>query len=68
MLDEEEEEMFVCLYRVYRSALEFLTHLETSPSLVKGCKFWPMLGTHGIWAVRVTLACHTYCDTGHPFI
>ena len=30
--------------------------------LVKGCKFWLMLGTCGHWAVR-----HKYCDTGHPF-
>ena len=29
------------------------THKETSPVPVKGCKFWPMLGTHGHWAVSV---------------
>ena len=28
-------------------------HMETSPLQVKGCKFWPMLGTYGHWAVRV---------------
>ena len=28
----------------------FFTHLK-----VKGCKFWPMLGTNGHWAVRVLL-------------
>ena len=41
---------------------EFFTNMEISPLPVKGCKFWPMLGTHGHWAV-----CHTYCDMGHPF-
>ena len=32
---------------------------------VKGCKFWPMLGTYGH---EGSLACQTYCDTGHPFM
>ena len=27
--------------------------METSPLPVKGCKFWPMLGIHGYWAVMV---------------
>ena len=27
--------------------------MEKSPLPVKGSKFWPMLGTHGYWAVRV---------------
>ena len=31
----------------------FFTSLETSPFSVKGCKFWPMLSTHGHLAVRV---------------
>ena len=56
------------LFWVFRPTGEFFTYMETSPLLVKGCKFWPMLGTYGHWAVRVLLACHTYCDTGHPFI
>ena len=29
------------------------THMETSPLPVKGCKFLPILGTNGHWAVRV---------------
>ena len=37
-----------------------------SPLPVKGCRFWPMLGTNGHWAW--TLACHTICDTKHSFI
>ena len=40
-------DLFVCLG--FLVLLEnFFTHMETSPSLVKGCKFWPMLGIHAI--------------------
>ena len=39
----------LCLFVVFRPTQEFLTHRETSPLPVKGCKFWP----HGHWAVRV---------------
>ena len=42
-----------CLFVVLRPAREFFIHMETSPSLVKGFKFLPMLGTYGHWAVRV---------------
>ena len=31
----------------------FLTHKETSPLPMKGFTFWPILGIHGHWAVRV---------------
>ena len=54
---------FVCLH----PNREFFTHMDTSPLPVKGCKLtytrhsWP-LDSEG------SLACHTYCDTGHPFI
>ena len=44
-------------------SLENFSLMETSPLPVKSCKFWHMLGTHGH-----SLACNTYCDTGHPFI
>ena len=43
----------VCLFVVYRPIREFFTHMKTSPLPVKGCKCWPMRGTHGHWAVRV---------------
>ena len=46
----------------------FFTYLETSHFLAKSCKIWSMLGTYDHWAVRILLACHTHCDTGHPFI
>ena len=45
--------LFVCLFKGYRYTREFFTHIETSPLPVKGFKFWPMLGSHGHWAVRV---------------
>ena len=37
--------------------IEFIVPLENfslkwRPFPVKGCKFWPMLGTYGYWAVR----------------
>ena len=35
--------VFVCLFGIYLPTREFFTHMETSPLLVKGCKFWPML-------------------------
>ena len=43
----------VCLFVVNRPTRKFFTHMETSPLPVKGCKFLPMLGTHGHSAVRV---------------
>ena len=46
--------LFVCLFEVCRPTREFFTHMETtSPLPVKGCKFFPMLGTHSHWAMRV---------------
>ena len=42
--------LFVCL-EFFVPLEYFLTHLETSPLSVKGCKFWPMLGNFGNWAV-----------------
>ena len=44
--------LFVCLLLLLSHSRIF-THMETSPLPVKGCKFWPMLSTHGHWAVRV---------------
>ena len=42
-----------CLFIWSLSSHSIFTHMETSPLPVKGCKFWPMLGTHGHWVVRV---------------
>ena len=36
---------------------------------VKGFKFWPLLAAlMATEHFEGSLACHTYCDTGHPFI
>ena len=43
----------VCWFVLGLSSLSIFTHMEMSPLPVKGCEFWPMLGTHGHWAVRV---------------
>ena len=57
--------LFVCLFGVLHSNRKLFTHMETSPLPVKGFKFWQMICTH---SSEGTLACHNYCDTGHPFI
>jgi hypothetical protein len=36
------------LFTVLRPTQEFFTYMETSPLLVKGCKFRPMLGAQGL--------------------
>ena len=48
--------------------IPFSTHLETSPLLVKGCKFWHMLGTYGLWAVRVFSVLHLLWHWGSVYI
>ena len=45
-------DLFAYVYGVFRPTREFFTQMETSPLQVKGCKFGPMNGTHGHWAVR----------------
>ena len=59
-----------CLFGVYRPTRELFTHIhmETSILPVKGLQIltyarhsWPL-------SSESSLACHTYCDTGHPFI
>ena len=47
---------------------EFFTHLKTSPLPIKGCKFYTF--ARHLWPLSSegSLACHTYCNTGHPFI
>ena len=45
--------VFVCLSGILRHTREHFTHMVASPLPVKGCKFWPVLGTHGDWAVGV---------------
>ena len=38
-----------CLFGVFRPTRVFFTDLESSPLPVKGCTFWPMLGTCELW-------------------
>ena len=49
--------LFVC----FRPNRVFCIHMKTSPLSVKGCNFWPILGTYDQWAGY--LACHTNYDT-----
>ena len=58
--------LFVCSFTFHS---RIFTHMETWPSSIKSFKFWPnsIFSTQGHWAVNY-LACHTYCDTGQPFI
>ena len=52
-----------CLFGIFRPTWDFLTHMETSPLLVRAdARHSSPLSSEG------SLACKTYCDTGHPFI
>ena len=59
--------VIVYLFGIFCPTREFFTHLETSSLPVKGCFF--TYARH-LWTLSSegSLACHTYCDTGHPFI
>ena len=48
----DQTHILYLLFGDYRPTRKYFTHMETSRLLVKGCKFWPILGTHGHWAVR----------------
>ena len=58
--------LFACLF-LYHHTREFFTHTVTSPLPVKWCKFWPMLEWWPL-SSEGSNACHTFSDTGHPFI
>ena len=45
-----------------RPTQEYSIYVETSPLPVKGFRYWPILATHGHWAVRFLFAWYTYCD------
>ena len=47
--------LFVDLIRVYHPTRKFFTHIETSPSLVKGCKLWPASVYNGHLRGRATM-------------
>ena len=53
--------LFACLFVCHPTiSISFLTHTETSPLPVKGCKFWPVLDTDGHWAARVSMLATLY--------
>ena len=61
---------FICLFVcVFRNTREFFTHMEMSSLPVKG-RLQMLTYTRHSWpfSSEDSLACHTYCDTGHPFI
>ena len=59
--------LFVCLFVVCLFVWAFTSCSNIFHSY--GGEGLLLTYTHGHWAVRVlNLACHTYCDTEHPFI
>ena len=42
-----------CLFVVLCPTGEYFTYMETSTLLAKSCKCWPILGSHGHWAMRI---------------
>ena len=55
--------MFCLFVFVFCPTREIFTRMETLPLPVRVCKFWPMVGTYCLWAVR-----HIYCDREHPLL
>ena len=51
------------IFRITREFFFTFTHMETSPLPVNGCNFFLCSVSSAS-----SLACYTYCDTGHPFI
>ena len=47
LVGRRTEKRCFCLFGVYRLTREFFTRRP-----VKGCKFWPMLGTHALMAIE----------------
>ena len=61
--------VLLCIYLLNTSFCLFVCSFSSHSRIFQSfcCKFWPMIGTKAIehWGF---LACHIYCDTGHPFI
>ena len=59
--------LFVCLFGVYRPTQEFYSYGEVTIAgeglkiLTYAWHSWPL-------SSEASLACHTHCDNGHPFI
>ena len=54
----------------FPSHLRFFTYLDVSPLPVKAVGLQVLTYTLHSWPLsnEVSLICHTYCDTSHPFI
>ena len=55
--------LLVCLFGVFRPTREFFTHfaVEGLQILTYALPLWP-------FSSEGSIACHNFCDTGHPFI
>ena len=69
----KSRDFFIQSIKIIRHKVELFvdlrpTHMETSPLPVNGFKI--LTDTRRSWPLSSegSLACHTYCDTGHPFI
>ena len=60
--------MLLVVLVVLSSTREFFTHIETSTITGEGLQI--LINDRHLWPLSSegSLACHTYCDTGHPFI
>ena len=57
--------LFVCLFGVYRPIPEFFTHVTITG---EGLQILTYALHSRPLSSEGSLACHTYCDMGHPFI
>ena len=63
------EKMFVCLFSVFRPTLERIFSLIWRRTITsEGLQI--LTNARHLWSLSsdCSLACHTYCDTRHPFI
>ena len=60
--------MLLVVLVVLSSTREFFTHIETSTITGEGLQI--LINDRHLWPLSSegSLACHTYCDTGQPFI
>ena len=61
-------QLHVCLFGIFPPTTEFLTSMKMSSLPVKGCKFVDLCSSLMALSSQGSFTCHTYCDTGHPFI
>ena len=61
---------FLVFFLVWRNrpSWELFTHVENSPLLAKGCKFWAYDRRLWLLIIEWSLAYHPNCGTGHPLL